>query len=79
LEFLLILEEYKETCGISRFSDKSGKWDCLLRTEERRLNVCKWKSLKALILFGAMVIIIPIAGWEAIEYTSTDDFCLILR
>ncbi|MDA8224097.1 hypothetical protein [Desulfosporosinus sp.] len=41
--------------------------------------MCKWKSLKALILFGAMVIIIPIAGWEAIEYTSTDDFCLILR
>jgi len=37
--------------------------------------VSKWKSLKALILLGTMIVIIPIAGWEAIEYTSTDDFC----
>ena len=35
----------------------------------------KRKSLKIFILLGALVVIIPIAGWEAIEYTSTDNFC----
>lgn len=35
----------------------------------------KWVSLKALILIGAVVVIIPIAGWKGVEYTSSDEFC----
>lgn len=35
----------------------------------------KWLSPKAWLLLGSLVIVIPIAGWKGVEYTSTDQFC----
>ena len=34
------------------------------------------KSLKGWILLAAILVIIPLAGWKGVEYTSTDDFCV---